>query len=291
MSKYTTELRFICEEKAGLKESVGYTDVKSTIEAARSNIFDFDYPFFTDDEKVITAHPELADYKKNLEIKILKHYYNREIAAETYGLWHLWLDTKINEIMPYYNKLYLSELIEFNPMKDTNYTTEHSRETLGDSNTTDLTANDSTTLSNNSRVTANSSTNQAKSNSTTNVDDTAWNYENDTPQGSISGLEDLTYLSRATKSTDDNDTTVNSTSESSDDSISRNDGKSNSATNQITNRDSKNTFADNENFSELVDGKRGTESYSELLNKFRDTFLNIDLMIIEELEDLFLKLW
>jgi hypothetical protein len=28
-----------------------------------------------------------------------------------------------------------------------------------------------------------------------------------------------------------------------------------------------------------------------LLNKFRDTFLNIDLMIIEELEDLFLKLW
>jgi hypothetical protein len=167
MSKYTTELRFICEEKAGLKESVGYTNVKSTIEAARSNIFDFDYPFFTDDENVITAHPELVDYKKNLEIKILKHYYTREIAAETYGLWHLWLDTKINEIMPYYNKLYLSELLEFNPLKDTNYTTEHSRETLGDSNTTDLTANDSTTLSNDSRVTANSSTNQAKSNSTT----------------------------------------------------------------------------------------------------------------------------
>ena len=291
MSKYTTELRFICEEKAGLNESVGYTNVKSTIEAARPNIFDFDYPFFTDDESVIIAHPELADYKKNLEIKILKHYYTREIAAETYGLWHLWLDTKINEIMPYYNKLYLSELLEFNPLKDTNYTTEHSRETLGDSNTVDLTANDSTSSTNDSRVTANSTTNQSKSNSTTNVDDTAWNYENDTPQGSISGLEDLTYLSRATKSTDDNDTTVNSSSESADDSILRDDGKSNSATNQITNRDSKNTFTDNENYSEIVDGKRGSESYSDLLNKFRDTFLNIDLMIIEELDDLFLKLW
>lgn len=291
MSKYTTELRFICEEKAGLDESVGYNSVADTIEAARPHIFNFDYPFFTDDENVIAAHPELADYKKNLETKIIKHYYTREIAAETAGLWNLWLDTKMNEIMPYYNQLYLSELLKFDPFKDTDYTTEHARETLGNSNTVDLTATDTANTTNDSRSTASNATNQTESDSTTNTDDTAWNYENDTPQGSVSGLEDLNYLSRATKSTDDNDVTNKSSSKSADDSTSKEDSTSHSASNQLTNRDSKNTFSDNEDFSEHVEGKRGSESYSDLLNKFRDTFLNIDMMVIEELEDLFFKLW
>ena len=31
--------------------------------------------------------------------------------------------------------------------------------------------------------------------------------------------------------------------------------------------------------------------YAELLNKFRETFLNIDMMVIEEFDELFLRLW
>ena len=38
-------------------------------------------------------------------------------------------------------------------------------------------------------------------------------------------------------------------------------------------------------------GKIGTETYSEMLTKYRDTFLNIDLMVIRELEPLFIGLW
>ena len=46
MSKYTTELRFICEEMSGLRESVGYYKVNEVIDKSRANIFSFDYPIF-----------------------------------------------------------------------------------------------------------------------------------------------------------------------------------------------------------------------------------------------------
>ena len=64
MSKYTTEVRFICEKYAGKDLSVDYSKVDSVINAARPFIFDFEYPIFS------------ADYKPGLEAKILKHFYS-----------------------------------------------------------------------------------------------------------------------------------------------------------------------------------------------------------------------
>lgn len=40
-----------------------------------------------------------------------------------------------------------------------------------------------------------------------------------------------------------------------------------------------------------VFGKVGSETYSEMLNKFRSTFLNIDMDVIHELEPLFMLIW
>ena len=40
-----------------------------------------------------------------------------------------------------------------------------------------------------------------------------------------------------------------------------------------------------------VKGKRNNLTYAEMLLKFRETFLNIDKMIIDELSDLFFNLW
>ena len=110
MSSDTTEVRFICEELSGFNESKGYADVEEIISLARPKIFDFNYPIFDE------------NYKSVLETKILKHFYTREIGLETYGLWKLKLNTRMNEIMPYYNKLYSSELLEFNPLYSTNLT-------------------------------------------------------------------------------------------------------------------------------------------------------------------------
>ena len=118
MSKYTTELRYICEMEANLSESKGYDDVDEIITLAAPKIFN-NFPIF--DEA----------YRLPLEKKILMHYYTREISEEVVGLWKLRLAARMNEIMPYFNKLYDSELLKFNPLYDVDYRTQ--RENSGTS--------------------------------------------------------------------------------------------------------------------------------------------------------------
>ena len=110
MSNYTTELRFICESLCDLKESKGYNNIPEIINTSYKRVFNFYYPIFDE------------SYRPILEKKIIRHYYTREICEETVGLWKLRLEDKMNEIMPYYNKLYESELLKFNPFYDIDYT-------------------------------------------------------------------------------------------------------------------------------------------------------------------------
>lgn len=56
------------------------------------------------------------EYRPYLNQKIIDHYYFREIGQETPDRFNFFLRRKMNEIMPYYNKLYESELIEFDPL-------------------------------------------------------------------------------------------------------------------------------------------------------------------------------
>src|SRR5574344_2432049 len=110
MSKYTTELRYILESMNGLDESTEYTSVNDVIENAHSKLFSFNYPIFDE------------SYRNHLESLICLHYYRREIGFETVGLFKLYLERKMREIMPYYNQLYKSELLEFNPFYDVDLT-------------------------------------------------------------------------------------------------------------------------------------------------------------------------
>lgn len=112
MSSFTTQVRFICEVAAGESESVGQENVNTIIGKAAPRVFNFDFPIY--DEA----------YRPELEKKILRHFYTREIGYETVGLWKLKLEDKLNLIMPYYNKLYESTLLEFNPLYDVDYKVE-----------------------------------------------------------------------------------------------------------------------------------------------------------------------
>ena len=136
MSKYTTEVRFICESLTGHEDSVGYDDVDSVIEDALPLIFDFEFPIFDE------------NYRSVLETKILRHYYTREIGLETYGLWKLKLQTKLNEIMPYYNKLYETELFKYNPLYDVDMTTTNVGRRTGER--TDINSGETSTERNSS---------------------------------------------------------------------------------------------------------------------------------------------
>ena len=180
MSKYTTELRYICEMYAG-GESKGYSDVNKIIQAAIPKVFDFDFPIF--DEA----------YRNVLCTKILKHYYTREIAAETVGLWKLWLDTKMNEIMPYYNELYSAQrtLEKLDPLTDTKLVTKHE-------------GNNKTVMAGTSKdegtITGSDSNNR-------------WDIYSDTPQGSLDNVKNEKYLTNARKITDGGSTSRNTTND------------------------------------------------------------------------------
>lgn len=247
MSKYTTQVRFICESYAELDESVGYTKVDEVITKAIPKVFDFEFPIF--DEA----------YRNVLCRKILRHYYTKEIGAETVGLWKMWLNTRLNEIMPYYNKLYKSELFEFNPMYDVDIT----RERKGKSDEVKTEQGESSNTGNVLRTGFGNGTG------------TQYDYYSDTPQGGVANLEDLSYLTNARKNTDSNEYNDH--------------GETESATTGTTSLNS--TINNTDEYLETVKGKQGGSSYAKMLEDYRATFINIDVRIINELSDLFMNLW
>lgn len=302
MSKYTTEIRFICETASGLGESKGYTDIDTIITNAIPKIFTFTFPIFDE------------NYRTVLEKKILKHFYTREIGEETVGLWKLRLDTKLNEIMPYYNKLYRSELLEFNPLytanlartKKTDYdSNRNENENISDTSSSNRTTTNNGTVnnttSNNGEVdTTNNSKTTGTGSGTSN--NTSTDLYSDTPQGALGGVESNTYLTNARKVTDNGNTSSNTsnTNSSTGKVESSENGTNNTTTSDNGTDNSTGTYGrirgntdaltSTEDYLECVSGYEGVAP-SDLLLKYRDTFLNIDMMVIEELEPLFFNLW
>ena len=316
MSKYTTEVRYICESYAGLEESVGYDSIDEVIEKSYLKIFQNDkIPMFKGEE---TSHRAL------LLKKILLHYYSREIGYETVGLWKLKLNQKMIEIMPYYNQLYESELLEFDPLKNIDVTHTHEGEYNDDEKVDNLRnsenhkgthteqesdATENVTLRH-SRTTTQG--NDVRTNDV-NANGETWTLFSDTPQGGINGIanassgsvSDNSYLTNATHqiTTPDEQSvtqthgniveTYNADGDKADTTVGHAEVDTQITENEhgkITDDNTKNTQGTDEYTNKDI-GKIGTETYSEMLNKYRDTFLNIDLMVIRELEPLFIGLW
>lgn len=267
MSKYTTQVRFICESIAGLTESKGYDDVNNIIETAAPKIFSFDFPMFDE------------NYRSVLEKKILKHYYTREIGLETYGLWQLKLDTKMNEIMPYFNQRYKSETLEFNPLYDFDVTRDHKNQ-KGETGKLVGSATNTGESDNTGTVTDSGTSSQKDDNSATRT-----NKFSDTPQGALTNVENGTYLTNA----EIDDTQVNNQTDVASNNIRTLNTKNN--VNNTTTTDTTSTVNSTEDFVEHVKGKQGSTSYSVLLEEYRKTMLNIDMEVIDSLSDLFMNLW
>nr|DAH66975.1 MAG TPA: Lower collar protein [Caudoviricetes sp.] len=224
MSSYTTELRFICEQYSNLEQSRS-GNVDKIIETAIPHIFDFDFPIFD------------ISYKDILCKKILKHYYTREIGFETVGLWKLKLNTKLNEIMPYYNLLYNERkaVIDKDLLSDI-VTTRESRGTDNREYRRD-------TQSNSENVTR--------------------DMYSDTPQGALDNVENETYLTNASKTTNSQNNT------GSENGVDKNNDMRNETVRT--------------NFNGLT--------YLDIYERYVKAFKDIDLMIINDLNDLFFMLW
>lgn len=288
MSKYTTEVRYICEHYAGLEESADYTGIDEVISKSRGKIFDFDYPLFD------------SGYRTTLETKILMHYYTREIGFETVALWKHFLKMRMNEIMPYYNKLYQSELLmPENPFDDTNYTREGERhdtgsgseETNGQSTMGGTVTDEGETHSEDGGEDSRSGANEPKRDT--------WTLYSDTPQGGVAGISAAeasvgsnAYLTNATHVIENG--VGSSTQETTEYGRTVDGTNDNTRTYDTVGENTSTTARESKNdgdYFERIKGKMGKQSYASLLKELRQNFLNIDVLIIRDLGDLFMNVY
>lgn len=234
MSKYTTELRFLINTCLGKETPISVSEIREDCRNAAPLILG-DYPIFNE------------KYRNALGEKILYHFYTREIGFETAFLFEQKMNEKLNLIMPYFNKLYESELLKFNPLEDACETIEHEEHY--------------TNVDRSDRKDSSSTTVQSDTNSTQKY--------SDTPQGSIVNLQQDRYLTNATIDSSDVNQVTGVISSSGADSEGKNDGK----------------------YTTKRSGKSGSNTFSAMLKEYRETFLNIDQMIMKELEPLFMQLW
>ena len=181
------------------------------------------YPIFDE------AHREI------LNQKIIDRYWLQEIGQETIEIFCHFMARRMNEIMPYFNQLYETQKLEFDPITNTRMTTESQSEGT----------------SSGLGTAENTNTQDSKSRAV----------NSDTPQVQLSGYGDYaTSLGDAI-------------------SHASADGMATNTTSDTVNNAGSST----------VEGYQG--SPSDLLTAFRSTIINIDLMVIEALADLFMLIW
>lgn len=222
-----------------------------TIKTLIDNNFDFQltsYPIFDE------------NYRNTLNHNILYHYYENEIGFETAPLFRLYLNQRLNEIMPKYNELYKAQkkLIDENLL-------------LNNVNLTESLEGTNTKNDTNNTTTNTHSSSQSNSNGTTNNK----NLFQDTPQGELSqtDIDAQTWATNLTLNKNENENEINDTS------------NSNGTSSNILNSNETN------NYIKTIIGNNGGKFNIDILNDLKNNLMNIDLMIINELYDLFMQIF
>lgn len=192
------------------------------------------------DDIGLNEYPEFKPgYRAVLNKLITDHYHNREIGMETIAMFRHAVKRRMNEVMPYYNSLYKTQEIEFDPLSTIDIRTL----TNGTSNT------DANTNAESTSEMANTGGSRA--------------VQSNTPQVRLSGDGD--YASNAADTISDSTATGSGTE-----------------TQHVTSNES------SENESRTT-GYQGVPS--SLIMEYRRSLMNIDLLVIDELADMFMGVW
>ncbi len=287
MSDYTYSIKEICEGISGLS-GIGQAD--SIIELAKGQIFG-NYEIFE------------SGYKGLLEKKILKHYYTREICVDDIELWKFRMNNKMNEIMPYYNQMYKSAKIDFQPMEDFKVT-EILDESVNVIGSTTGTLDETVNVTGNNTETVNGTQSNSLSNfkntDVTNERNEESNNESrhsNTPQNGLADVRNDKYITTADiddvkgNITEHNEGTENNVSTAN--TTNKTEGEVNATNDTVRNNETSGSVRNDTTRSNSItrSGKSGGKSYSEMLTEFRKTFLNIDMMVIGELGEMFFNLY
>lgn len=265
LSNYTTELRYIIES----------TSIEIGLE---------DYPIFEE------------EYRELLNKKIIEHYYFNEIGFETPERFIFELNKKMNEIMPYYNQMYLSTFLNIDPLVSYKRTIDKNETQVSTGTRNDEVDVVATTVTDSNKDSTNTANNTVES---TIVTDDVQEFTDKnkavmskTPTEELMGgdIENNVYASEATitdvDNTTDRDTTVtenttNNVDESQTESVDET--STNNQQQESTSNVNSNTNINND---EVQTGTN--QSLSSLLMEYRESFLNIDMLVIEELHSKFM---
>lgn len=189
-------------------------------------------------------HYEIFDeaYREKLNSRIRREFWLNEIAHETIDIFIWRLELRMDLIMPRYNRMYLAELQNTDPL-DGGTNSSRTRQ-WGDS--------------------SNDGTNTSASNGTGSGTSKGRTVASDTPQTRLAGNGD--YASSLSDATSENSNKSTSTSSGSTNSRSHYDNNQSSDSSQ-----------------------RGSKA--QMIAQYRQTLINVDNFIIEELRDLFLGVW
>lgn len=195
------------------------------------------------------------NYRTYLNDKIIDHYFFREIGQETAAQFAQMMKRTMQEIMPKYNRLYNAIETDLNhPLSDF---TRHRN--IDEDFTSEI---DGTTSSRSDSTSSASSTDHNR------------NVFQDTPMSLLSNngspsIENLDYATNVTYN-DSNGSTSGTTA-------------------SINNGTSSSDRTDNKVREEDEYGR--SKSLAFLINEYAEKFVDIDVLIINDLEDLFFKLW
>lgn len=201
----------------------------------------------------LTEYPIFDEnYRNTLNQNILYHYYENEIGFETAPLFRFYLKQKLNEIMPYYNELYKVQ----KKLIDENLLL----------NNVNITENLQGTNTNNTTTSASSQSNSSNSGTSNNK-----NLFLDTPQGNEykGTINDTNYATNVTFDNNSSSNTIQDTS-------------SNSGTANVSGTNA---------YIKTIIGNNGAKFNIDVLNDIKNKLMNIDLLIINELNDLFMQIF
>ena len=224
-------------------------------------LFTFDYDFYSDNPKD----------KEEFEKLFVQWYYFREIGFETPERFKLKLQAKLNVIMPYYRQLALTEWDKVRTVEQM-MTSKNLKETS--THEQSITGNNESSSNGQSNQSGKGSSNQHQS--TTNTQNgKSSNLSDGVSQAS---LQDG-YLT-STSSVDDkgNQTLSGSTSDNTEVKSSQNTSGTN---NQVLTEST--TFTS--------EGDIGIQTPAYAITEWRKVLININQLIIEECNDLFMKLY
>lgn len=277
MASYTMPLRDYIEMWS--QDNPDLT-TRERIEIGRKKLFSFDYPIFDE------------GYRKVFETHFIRNFYMREIGFETEELFKMRLENWLSINMPYFNLLFKSEQIEFDPLINSKMNVKHTKK--NDKDQSDNRNMNQTAKSNANTDTKGHSTDSTKG--TSNITDDNFNrrIEADTPDSRLNlttndGEGILEYASKITEDNENNKR--NGTTSQTGTADTTGNQKSNMDSNVNANDTLNSNINETEDFIQERIGKIGVQSYSEMIMKYRESFLRIEKQIFSEMQVLFMLVY